>query len=854
MPENSTLKDRLPVYELEAALLEQLCAGDGCRVVVEAPTGSGKSTQVPQILLDGGVARSGEIVVLQPRRIAARMLARRVAAERRCKTGGEVGYQVRFEKAVGSETRIRYVTEGVLLREMLGDPALAGVSVIVFDEFHERHLYGDVTLARALDLQEAGRPDLKVVVMSATLDSGRLCEYLGGCEILRSEGRTFPVEVRYAPPRRGLDKTLPEQVVRACGEVMGKGGDGGDVLVFLPGGFEIRKTVSLLKNKSWARDVDILPLYGDLPPKQQDVAVTRGVRRKIVVATNVAETSVTIDGVTVVIDAGLARVADFDPRRGINTLTVRSISKASADQRAGRAGRTAPGVAVRLWSESDHHRRPAQEAPEVARLDLAEVVLTFKASGITDLENYRWLDKPDPAGLALAERLLRELGALSPVGGGITETGRLMTRFPLHPRHARVLIAAAGEGCLDEAALAVALGQGRGIFFRGGGDDTSRGTGAFAMDGDTSDYQPQIRAWQYAAGKKYAPDACSELGVNAGAAREAGALYHQFLKICQGIGIGQGGEGRSPHPERLGKALLAGFSDYVAMRYSAGSAGFHMVDGRRGRAAGDSILRGVPLLVAGEVAEVEGKEVRVVLRDLTAVDEAWLEELFPGDFSVRQGAAYDGQARRVIARQERVFRDLVLESRERGEPDPMAAAELLAREVEAGNLLLKKWDHSVEQWIARVNSLSEWMPELEIPRISDEDRVFLFQQVCTGAKSYRDIKDRSPWTVLKTWLSQPQAVALDSYVPERITLANGRGAKVAYSAGGDPKIKLKLQHLYDVDKNPTVAGGKVAVVVEVLAPNQRPVQVTKDLAAFWENSYPEVKKQLKGRYPKHEWR
>ncbi|CAN5188849.1 ATP-dependent helicase HrpB [soil metagenome] len=821
------------------------------------------------MILDHGLAGSGEVVVLPPRRIAARMLARRVALERGGSAGGEVGYQVRFERVAGSGTRIRYVTEGILLREMMGDPELRGVGAIVFDEFHERHLYGDITLAKALDLQEGARPDLKLVVMSATLEAAGLREYLGGCPLVEARGRTFPVEVRHAPPRAGLDKGVPEQVARACRDLFASGHQG-DVLVFLAGAFEIRKTIEILKARGWTGGRDVFPLYGELPPAQQDAAVAPGGRSKIVVATNVAETSLTIEGVTAVVDSGLARVAAFDPVRGINTLTIEKISRASADQRAGRAGRTAPGVAIRLWSERDHQARPAQESPEVQRLDLAEVVLTLKVADGGDLREFRWFEKPDEASLARAEALLAALGAVDRESGEVTETGRVLARFPLHPRHARVLVEGAAYGCLHEAALCVALTQGRPVFFKrraggrgGGGRDAIAGPEAFALKGDRSDFAPQVRAWQFAASKRFAPSACGELGINAGAAREAGSLFRQLLACTRSAGLAQGtsdahaDQGSFPagtDPEAMGKALLAGFPDHVALRHSAATSACAVVDGRRGRVAEGSVVRDARLLVAAQITEVEGREVTVILSDVTAVEDRWLEELFPGEFQAGEEVEFDPQARRVVARQQRKFRDLVLESRERGEPDPERAAALLAREVVAGNLVLKRWDHSVDQWIARVNCLARWMPELEMPAVGTDDREFLIQQVCLGAKSYREIKDRDPWPALRSWLSAPQRAALESFAPERVTLPNGRTPKVVYAEDGEPKVSLVLQQLYDITRNPTVADGRVTVLVELLGPNHRPVQTTADLGTFWKTSYAEVRKQLAGRYPKHEWR
>ena len=401
---------RLPIYEIEPALVAAL--RETRRLIVSAPTGSGKSTQVPQMLLDHGLLGTGQVVILQPRRLATRLLATRVARERNAELGGEVGYQIRFENVTSAATRIRFVTEGLLLRQMVQDPRLPGVSALIFDEFHERHLYGDITLGRALDLQEGGRPDLKVLVMSATLEVSRLEEYLKPCRVIESQGRTFPVEIEFAAKPAYLDRRpVWEQAAGAFREFVGSGGEG-DVLVFMPGGFEISQTIEAIRACEEARGFILLPLHGELPPRDQDAAVARYEKRKVVVATNVAETSLTIDGIRCVIDSGLARIPRYDPYRGINTLLIEKISRAAADQRAGRAGRTTPGICLRLWSQEEHGHRPQQEVPEVKRLDLAEVVLALKAAGVEDLRKFRWLEPPDEQALAHAEELLADLGAL----------------------------------------------------------------------------------------------------------------------------------------------------------------------------------------------------------------------------------------------------------------------------------------------------------------------------------------------------------------------------------------------------------------------------------------------------------
>src|SRR5271169_4016868 len=409
------MADRLPIYEIEHDIIARLQRDQ--RLIMSAPTGSGKSTQVPQMLLKHGLLGSGQVVVLQPRRLAARLLAARVAQELSVKLGDEVGYQIRFENVTSAKTKIRFVTEGVLLRQMIDDPQLRGVSAILFDEFHERHLYGDITLARALDQQEQHRADLLLVVMSATLNAGELEKYLSPCATLSSEGRTFPVDVEYLPHRLGANgPPVWELAAEEFSRFVNSGG-AGDVLVFMPGGFEISQTIEAIRHTSEAKGYIILPLHGELPPRDQDAAVARYQQPKVVVATNVAETSITIDGVRLVIDSGLARVARYDANRGINTLLIEKISQANADQRTGRAGRTAPGKCMRLWSRPEHDERAPHELPEIRRLDLSEVVLTLKAAGVDDLRVFRWLEKPDEIALTHAEELLEDLGALKAARG-----------------------------------------------------------------------------------------------------------------------------------------------------------------------------------------------------------------------------------------------------------------------------------------------------------------------------------------------------------------------------------------------------------------------------------------------------
>jgi ATP-dependent helicase HrpB len=865
----------LPIYELENAVVASLRAQG--RLIVQAPTGSGKSTQIPQMLFNHGLlGERGEVVVLQPRRLAARMLAKRVAEEVGTRLGDVVGYQIRLESRVSEKTRIRFVTEGILLRQMSFDATLRGVSAIVFDEFHERHLYGDISLARAVQIQQTTRPDLKIVVMSATLDAGALKGYLAPCEVLVSQGRSFPVRIEYLGKAANFEQEpVWEVAARECARVAAQTSSG-DFLVFMPGAYEISRTVQAIQGDRALRDFICFPLHGELPPEQQDRAVARYEARKIIVSTNVAETSLTIDGVTVVIDCGLARVARFDPHRGINTLLIEKISVASADQRAGRAGRTAPGVCVRLWTEREHGGRALQELPEVKRLDLSEVVLTLKASGIDDVGAFPWLEKPDAKGLERAEMLLADLGAIHVVGGEITnaktpnaketqtenskagkitEVGRKVLRFPVHPRYARMLIEADARGCVRPVALMAALTQGRSFLVRGVPKEVEEAREDTLGEEHESDFFLLMRAWRFADKANYSMDACRRLGIHAQGSRAVGPLFEQFLEIAQKEGLDVSEQRVDGVAVR--KCVLAGFSDQLAKRLDAGTLRCELVHKRKGTLARESAIQKAALLVAAEVSEIGGRggEVNTLLNLVTAIEEPWLKELFPDDYVNATTVSYDESAKRVVARRERRFRDLVLESKASADEVPLdAAAALLTQQVLAGNLKLEAWDETVEQWIVRVNRLAEWFPELEVNPLTDADRATLVEQICYGELGYKDIRDKPVMPVLRDWLTAEQLAVIDEYLPEKLTMGNGRKSRITYTKEGPPVLSARIQELYGVEGKFTLGHGRVPVKIEVLAPNQRPIQVTDDLTNFWREQYPKVKAELSRRYPRHEWR
>jgi ATP-dependent RNA helicase HrpB len=862
------MTDRLPIYEIECDLIARLKTGR--RLILSAPTGSGKSTQVPQMLLKHGLLGGGQVVVLQPRRLAARLLAARVAQELGVKLGGEVGYQIRFENVTSAKTKIRFVTEGVLLRQMIDDPELHGISAILFDEFHERHLYGDITLAQALDQQERHRPDLMLAVMSATLNAGELEKYLSSkseignrkseinCSVLASEGRMFPVTTEYAAlPAYNDNRPIWEQAADAFSQYVHSGGEG-DVLVFMPGGFEIAQTIEAIRHTSEAKGFILLPLHGELPPREQDAAVARYEKRKVVVATNVAETSLTIDGVRLVIDSGLARVARYDANRGINTLLIDKISQSSADQRAGRAGRTAPGVCMRLWSREEHAHRASQELPEIKRLDLSEVVLTLKASGIEDLRTFRWLEKPDEISLTHAEELLTDLGAIH--DGKITAIGRKMLAFPLHPRYARMLLAAQEYGCVHQACLVAALTQGRDLLLRNCGREVDSAREDLLGEKASSDFWILMRAWSFALNNQFRMDACRKLGIHAVTARQVGPLFEQFLRIAKNEGLDT--KPKEIKDEALQKCILIGFSDRVARRLDQGTLRCELIHDRRGVLARESVVQKSPLLVVSEIREIEGressrtaaKEVNTILSLATAIEADWLRELFPDDIRSDLHVQFDLQQKRVLAAELLRFRGLALAAKRIDPPPADAAARLLADEIIAGRLLLPNWDHGVEQWLARLNLLCRHCADLQLPAITDDDKKSIIEQLCHGAVSYKDVKEREVKPVVISWLSHSQRELLDRHAPERLTLSNGRTPKVSYENGKSPFVSLRIQELYDVNQTPKIALGRVPVTIHILTPGMKPIQVTQDLANFWREHYPKIKSELARKYPKHLWR
>ncbi len=848
---------RLPIHAFEKEIKQSLTAGN--RLVLAAPTGSGKSTQVPKMARDA-VGDGGRVLVLQPRRIAARMLAARVASEMGTRLGDVVGYRTRYDSKASTHTRILYVTEGILPRMILSDSALRGVGTVILDEFHERSITTDLGLGLVRRLQESARTDLRLVVMSATIDVGILGDYLADARTITCEGRSYPIEISYEPAAG--NRPVWERASRVLQGIMRTGIEG-DVLIFMPGAFEINRTISAIRDMSLPEPVAVLPLYGSLPTDQQDCIMAPTDRRKVVVATNIAETSLTIPGIRCVIDAGLARIHRYDPHRGINTLELEPISQASADQRAGRAGREAPGRCVRLWSAAEHRRRPEHTDPEVRRIDLAETALYLRCTGFPDITRFPWLEAPDQAAIAAAQAVIHLLGAVDPRSDKLTALGRRIVAFPAHPRLARMLIDAGESGCLRTAATIAAMiserpftmsdAKSRRVFIKHFGQSGSAGgTGDEDVD---SDFFMMADALAFAENAKFNLDACRRSGIRAGAAREVCRATGLFLQIAERNGL----YAASHAPRDNGaviRAILAAYPDHLARRRDKGSLICELADGRRGELSRSSVVRDAELLVAVEIRQAqrkgEGRRVELSLASEVAIE--WLIDMYPDDWEFAKTPVWNERTKAVELHVVDRCLSLVVNEQRTPDVDPDVAGRLLADEVLRDVTVLTSWNKDVKEWIRRVQAVAEWFPEREIPGYTEDDIRSVITSLCAGKRRLKDVESKPllPW--VRGFLMTPQQHFVESMAPAELRLPSGRKMRLRYAPGKPPRGNAKIQDLYGLTATPTVGAGRKPVLLEILGPNMRPVQVTDDLAGFWQNLYPELKKSLSRRYPKHDWR
>jgi ATP-dependent helicase HrpB len=811
-------------------------------LVLVAPPGAGKTTRVPPALLEAGVLESGTLWVLQPRRVAARAAARRIAAELGEPAGERAGYQIRDEAVRSARTRILVVTEGILTRRLLEDPSLPGIAGVMLDEFHERSRHADLALAMLREVRVTLREDLLLLVASATLDPSPVAAFLsdarGPAPVMSVPGRPFPVEIRHsdhADPRP-LEARVAAAVRTALSE-----GPRGDVLVFLPGAFEIRRAREAVE--SMGEDLDVRVLHGDLPGAAQDAALAPASagHPRVILATNVAETSLTIEGVSTVVDSGLARTLRFDPRSGLDRLVLGRIPRASAEQRAGRAGRLGPGLALRLFSRHEERGLRPFEEPELFRTDLAAPLLDVLLWTARDPALFGWFERPPGVSMALALRLLRRLGAVEEGSYHPTSRGVRMAGLPVHPRLSALVLAGAERGLLREAATLAALVEERDVLA------ASRVFGDGLPDVDhASDLLLRLDLLDEAERSGLSRSRLSSLGLDPAASFAVLRLRDLLLR-------------RFPPAIRPTRASAADLLRLVLVAYP------DRIARRRRPAAAEAILAGGTPLVFDSRCSVRSAELVAVvetsaapvgpdrIRLASTVEREWLDEL-PGEcVRTETVRSWDVASRRVVARRLVVYDDLVLQETEIPAPLDEETARLLLDAARADLRRALEPGAGVERLRARVAFLRRAMPELDLPPLDDEALLDVLPTLVSGRRRLSELRETPLEPLLKARLGSRGLYLLDQHAPESLPVPTGRDLPLRYDADGPPVLAVKLQELFGLAATPRVAGGRVSVLLHLLSPAGRPVQVTSDLASFWSTTYPAVRRELRGRYPKHPW-
>jgi ATP-dependent helicase HrpB len=810
-----------PIHDVLPAIVQALTTHT--RLVLEAPPGAGKTTQVPLALLHAPWCVGKKILMLEPRRVAARAAATFMAKQLNEAVGETVGYRIRFDNKVSTRTRIEVVTEGILTRLIQDDPLLEDVGAILFDEFHERHLAGDLGLALALDVQASVRDDLRLVVMSATLDGERLTAFLDAQRI-SSAGRSFPVETHYFPAQR--DEHLNFHVRRCLEHVMTN--HAGDVLVFLPGQREINEVARALDRDPFT-GCNIIALYGDMPIEQQSAALQPDAtgKRRLILATNLAESSVTLPGVRVVVDSGLAREPHFDPNSGFSRLETVFISQASADQRSGRAGRVAEGWSYRLWPKTQ--RLDPARSPEIANVDLAGLALELAAWGNAAV---RFVDAPPIGTLNASRDLLQNLGAFDHKQQ-LTALGRKMLSLGTHPRLAAMLLAGNDDSEQAIACDLAALIDARDPLLNYRGDDWQR-------------------RWQALRDKRHHSQRAGDDGPGVSRAalvtiEQAATQWRKRLRL----------NALPPadySARALGDVLAHAFPDRIARQHSGEHYRYQLSNGRMAKLADSSTLIGEPWLVISEL-RFDNKD-SLILR-AAPVDESRLRSDFAARFTESDVVRWDDQNRALISRRETRFDQILLETKPAGRPQPEQAAQALSDAVAHYGLNCLPWSESLQQWRARVLCLRNWMPALALPDFSDaallSSRETWLKPAFIGKTRLDALSEAELSEALKTPLDWNARQLIEQYAPARITVPSGLERAIHYALEAPPVLAVKLQELFGLAETPRIANGKIPLTLHLLSPGGKPLQITQDLRSFWERTYPEVKKEMKGRYPRHPW-
>jgi ATP-dependent helicase HrpB len=841
---------RLPIDEVLPEVVQRL--RESRALVLVAEPGAGKTTRVPPAVLRAGLLpkENPNIVMLQPRRVAARAAAQRIAEENGWELGREVGYQIRFEKRMTAQTRLRVMTEGILTRQLIDDPFLSGVGAVILDEFHERSLHTDLAAALLREIRRSVREDLILIVMSATLEAEPIARFLGDCAILRAPGRTFPVTTQYvSTPLGAAQRSLEDRAADQVAQMLPS--CAGDVLVFMPGAEEIRRTMQAMEGLGGGEELLVLPLHGSLSGEEQIAALRPSKRRKIIVATNIAETSLTIEGVRIVIDSGVARVAAYDPRRGLDRLELKRISKASATQRAGRAGRTAPGICVRLWPEREQLLLADFEVPEIRRVDLASTVLMLHAWGV-DPRRFGWYEPPEERTIAAAESLLAMLGALSDESNGkITELGRRMLALPLHPRLARLLVEAGDAGMIEEGAMIAAILSEKDVLHvrRGGDHNKEQGDSDLAVRMEAVNRAAQVGFREY----------LYDEGIDVHVARQVLRVRDELIRVAD-RGTGSKRERGSAKEETRvgnpchGRLILAAYPDRVCRRRETDPTSATMVGGGGVRLGRESVVHRAAFFVAVEARQDERSPTRqAIVRIASAIEPAWLEEMFPREVRREQGAIFDEQTQKVQGVSRVWYRDLLLREDRGVAVDPEVAATVLAEALRPRALEIFESDESAAGVLARVALLRQHMGEHAWPAFDDVELAGILAELAVGKRSLDDLRHADLAGALKARLPYPLDRLLEQHAPTTLAVPSGSSIRIQYSVNQPPVLAARLQELFGWMDTPRIAGGRVPVTLHLLGPNYRPAQITQDLRSFWQTTYYQVRKDLRAQYPKHSW-
>lgn len=819
-------------------------------LVLTAPPGAGKTTRIPRALLDAGFADDGQILVLEPRRLAARLAALRVAEELGQSPGGTVGYSIRYESVGGDRTRIRFLTEAILSRRIISDPGLQGVSTVILDEFHERHLSTDLALAFLKRLQPT-RPGLKIIVMSATMDADPVAAFLGNAHTLSLAESPFTVETEYE--EKQVDRPLHEQVAGAVTRLARSAIDG-DVLVFLPGAAEIGRTREALRSVADRFELAVMPLHGDMPASEQQSALAPSAKIKIILATNVAETSITIPGIAAVIDSGLARVAGHSAWTGFPNLTTMKISKSSANQRAGRAGRTRKGRVIRLYTKFDFDTRPDYELPEIKRADLAETTLMLHGAGLRSMDDFSWFERPAGPAVESAENLLLRLGAID-AAGSISDTGKRMLKYPVHPRLARLIIESEKMGVGEDGILLAALMSERDIRL-GARADFRRGTSPVGKaPSNSSDLIEMLEQYREAESAGFDSDRIRAFGLDHGAVDAVRRAHRQLQSIRTGKKCRD--ESSESSEEALLIAALTAFPERVAKRRAPASRDLLLSGGGVAVLSAKSVVHTPMFVVAADVEERRestGSPQRgTVVRLASAIEIEWLAALFPEAISQTVDLVWNDKGGRVDEVRRTMYGQIALEESTLPAAPSENTAHILATAVLDRGLAAFRDLSSLPMLQERLALLAEHFPDEGIPTIDAPKIRETVEALCRGRRNLEEVESLSITEAFTESLTPGQRRLLERETPQRVGLKTGRAVKVHYESGKPPWIESRLQDFFGMMQTPAICAGKVSLTIHLLAPNGRAVQVTRDIEGFWERHYPAVRRELQRRYPKHSW-